>query len=62
MSEQNPHKYDPKMIPIEVIPERMPFCCVVKLKSHCAMGKTKLIPRVSNDAQVMTMPEMKTNT
>lgn len=43
-SARNPQKCELVIIPIDVIPERTPLCCVVKRKSHSATGKTKLMP------------------
>lgn len=46
-SARNPQKWELTMIPIDVMPERTPLCCVVRCKSHSATGNTKLIPEKS---------------
>lgn len=43
-SARKPHRCELAMMPMDVIPERTPLCCVVSRKSHSATGNTKLIP------------------
>lgn len=56
VSAKKPHRCDEHIIPIYGIPAKIPFCRVVKFKSHSDTGKMNASAPDSNTAVTIVMP------
>lgn len=61
VSAKKPHKCDVQIMPKKLAAPRMPFSLVVKFKSHCETGKTKVMPTVSKIKAAIIKPHVKIN-
>lgn len=59
VSAKNPHICEEVTIPKKHAAPKIPFSCVVNLKSHCDTGNIKLIPHVSIRAAFKIDPDIK---
>lgn len=57
VSAKNPQRCELLIIPAKPIALNMPRSCMVKLRSHCETGKTKLMPKVSSKTLANIKPD-----